>query len=104
MNDIELPVQWGFYRIPADLKPYLVFLEDGIDMLMGDGYFPPMHSAELKRTRVRLPAAVAEQIQLLKSYKKTSANQIVIAALMRAKKSKLRPAAAGQDPQPGVTV
>jgi hypothetical protein len=80
-----------FFRVPVDLKPYVPILGTGLGLLLSSWEFPEVPAAGVKLTRVWLTPAMEAQIDYLAKNSRNSATRIVVAALTRARHSKVRP-------------
>jgi hypothetical protein len=86
------------FRINPDLKPFITIIGIGFDLLLDSWEFPPVKKDGAKSIRISLTQADRDALNYLKLHSGKTAAEIVAAALIRAKNSKVRPrkkAAAG---------
>jgi hypothetical protein len=97
-------------RIDDSLKPYVPVVGIGITLLLDSWIFPEIPRNSVKNTRVLLNRVEREALDYLVQHSGKSATEVISAALVRAKNSKVRasscpPAqtgrtAAEREPQP----
>jgi hypothetical protein len=79
------------FRIEPILKPHISIISVGFALLLDTWDFPPVEKKGAKAVRVTLTAADKEALDYLVKHSGKSAAEVVAAALMRAKNSKVRP-------------
>jgi hypothetical protein len=87
-------------RIEQDLKPYIPIISVGFTFLLNTWEFPHVTRDGAKQTRVALSETDREALQYLVKHSGRSAQEVVSAALISAKNSKVRPPTAGSVARP----
>jgi len=77
-------------RIDDSLKPYIPVVGVGITLLLDSWIFPEIPRNSVKNTRVLLNRVEREALDYLVQHSGKSATEVISAALVRAKNSKVR--------------
>src|SRR4051794_32979832 len=85
------PVFYRVYRGPPELKPYIPIIGVGFALLLSTWEFPKTSRQNVRNTKVALTAAEVEQLGYLAKHARRSANEVIAAALLRAKASNVKP-------------
>ena len=88
-------------RIDDSLKPYVPLVGIGITLLLDSWIFPEIPRNSVKNTRVLLKRVEREALDYLVQHSGKSATEVISAALVRAKNSKVR--ASGMATAPGAS-
>jgi hypothetical protein len=83
------------FRIDQDQKPYIPIISVGFAHLLNTWEFPHVPKERVKSTRVALSETDREALQYLMKHSGKPAAEIVSAALISAKNSKVRPPKTG---------
>src|SRR5436305_1827184 len=79
------------FRIDPILKVHISIVSVGFALLLDTWNFPPVETKGAKAVRVTLTAADKEALDYLVQHSGKSAAEVVAAALIRARNSKVRP-------------
>lgn len=79
------------FRIDPILKPHISIISVGFALLLDTWEFPPVAKQGAKAVRVALTKSDKEALDYLVKHSGKSAAEVVSAALIRAKNSKVRP-------------
>lgn len=78
-------------RITPDLKPYIPIVDVGITLLLDTWEFPEIEREGASNTRIRLTPDNKKALLYLAAHSGKSLSEVISAALIRAKNSKVRP-------------
>jgi hypothetical protein len=90
-NKISSNAICAVFRIDPILKVHISIISVGFALLLDTWAFPPVEKKGAKAVRVTLTAADKEALNYLVQHSGKSAAEVVAAALIRAKNSKVRP-------------
>jgi hypothetical protein len=90
-NNIDSNAICVVFRIDPILKPHISIISVGFALLLDTWAFPPVDKKAAKAVRVTLTESDKASLDYLVQYSGKSAAEVVAAALIRAKNSKVRP-------------
>jgi hypothetical protein len=90
-NNITSKAIYVVFRISPDLKPHISIISVGFSLLLYTWEFPPVAKQGAKAIRVALTKTDKDALDYLVKHSGRSAAEVVSAALIHAKNSKVRP-------------
>jgi hypothetical protein len=90
-QNIEINFICMVSRIKPELKPFISIIGVGFTLLLDTWEFPVFDRDGAINTRIRLTEADRASLFYLRQHSGKSASEVISAALMRAKNSKIRP-------------
>ena len=78
-------------RIRPELKPFISIISVGFTLLLDTWEFPVFERDGAINTRIRITQADRESLFYLMRHSRKNVSEVISAALMRAKNSKVRP-------------
>jgi hypothetical protein len=90
-NNITSNAMYVVFRISPDLKPHISIISVGFSLLLYTWEFPPVAKQGAKAIRVALTKTDKDALDYLVKHSGRSAAEVVSAALIHAKNSKVRP-------------